>query len=45
MKNKTKSVSKVPEIKLSQKERILELASTALCFLVLIASFMKVLFF
>lgn len=45
MENKTKSVNKVPEIQLSQKERILELASTALCFLVLIASFMKVMFF
>jgi hypothetical protein len=45
MENKTKPESKVPEINLSQKERILELASTALCFLVLVASFMKVLFF
>jgi hypothetical protein len=34
-----------PEIILSKKEKMLEFVATAMCFLLLLASFLKVIFF
>lgn len=45
MENKAKQAKQEPEIILSSKEKIMEITATAMCFLLLLASFMKVMFF
>ncbi len=45
MKNEAKQANEEPEIILSTKEKLMEFTATALCFLLLFASFMKVMFF
>ena len=45
MENNTKQVSQEPVIVLSKKEKMLEFVATAMCFLLLVACLMKVLFF
>jgi hypothetical protein len=44
MENKDKQTGQTPEIILSKKERMQEIAATTLCFLLLLASLLKVLF-
>lgn len=45
MENNSRQEDLHPEIVLSKKERILEIVATAMCFMLLLASFMKVMFF
>lgn len=45
MKNEAKQANQEPEIILSTKEKLMEITATAMCALLLLASFMKVMFF
>lgn len=44
MESNTKKAIQEPEIALSQKEQIIEFVASALCFLLLLACFVKVVF-
>ncbi len=44
MENNVKKANQEPEIALSQKEKILEFVASTLCFLLLLACFVKVVF-
>lgn len=45
MENTAKQRNGEPEIQLSKKEKVLEFVATAMCFLLLLACFLKVVFF
>lgn len=45
MENNSKPANQEHEIILSKKEKMMEIAATAMCAILLIASFMKVIFF
>ncbi len=45
MKKATEQQYQEPEFFLTKKEKVLEFTATAMCFLLLLASFLKVLFF
>ncbi len=45
MKDSAKQTQQEPEILLSNKEKVLEFLATAMCFMLLLASLLKVLFF
>ncbi|MCU0347764.1 MAG: hypothetical protein MUC59_12560 [Saprospiraceae bacterium] len=45
MKNLLKQFNDEPDFQLTRKEKVLEFVATAMCFMLLFASFLKVLFF
>jgi hypothetical protein len=45
MRNTIKQYTEEPEILLTKKEKTLEFVATAMCFLLLLACFLKVIFF
>ncbi|MBI5917415.1 MAG: hypothetical protein HY842_18765 [Bacteroidetes bacterium] len=45
MENRTSQLKEEPEIELSAKEKVLEIVAVGMCFLLLLACFLKVMFF